>query len=229
MNKKWLLAVFIALFGACFIINSCTHSPYVLPVNLRTGDPDICFERDVLPIFISKCGSSNCHSASAQRAGYALDNYTNIVSKGIVPGNVAASKIWESIAITTSGENAMPKDAARLSTSELDIIRRWIATGAVDSGMACSNNPCDSNNFTYSGAIAPLMNKYCTGCHSSASAPGGSLTDYASVKNEAVSGSLIPRIAHQTGYAPMPSTGYKLSDCQVAQVKKWVAAGAPNN
>ncbi len=229
ISSRILSVVLLSVLGAGFLLNSCTHSPYVLPQNLRTGDPTICFERDVLPIFISKCGNSNCHDASAHRGGYTLDNYANIVSKGIVPGNVAASKIWETVAIIKTGEEAMPKDGAPLSASELDILRRWIETGAVDSGSACSNNPCDSNNFTYSGAIAPLMQKYCTGCHSSASAQGGSLSDYASVKNEAVSGSMIPRISHQSGYNAMPSTGFKLSDCQIAQVKKWVAAGAPNN
>ncbi len=229
-NRKGFVAVCALLAGMFLVTNSCTHSPYVLPENLRVGDPEICFERDILPIFISKCTTNGCHSAGGkENAGYVLDNYTNIMKKGIVPGNIAASKIWETVAIITSGEKAMPRDGARLSNTDLDLLRRWIQTGAVDSGSACSNNPCDSNNFTYSGAIAPLMAKYCTGCHSSASSQGGSLTDYNSVKTESTTGSLIARISHQSGYNPMPSTGITLTECQIAQVKKWVAAGALNN
>ena len=121
----------------------------------------------------------------------------------------------------------MPKDAAPLSATQLDVIKRWIRAGAVDSG-ACNTVICDTANFTYSGAIAPMMQLYCTGCHSSASVPGGSLTDYNSVMTAAVYGRLTGNISHQAGYNAMPP-GYKLSDCEITQVKKWVANGAPNN
>ncbi len=173
------------------------------------------------------CAKSGCHDAITGAEGYKLDNYQDIVRRGIVPGNTSGSKIWRSVA-TSSGEDRMPRNAAPLTAAELNLLNRWIAAGAKDSG-ACTSG-CDSNNFTYSGAIAPMMNLYCVGCHNSASAAGGSLMDYASVKNAAVNGRLIGNISHQAGYNAMPpGAGIQLSDCQVAQVKKWVAAGAPNN
>ena len=199
----------------------------MLPVSQRTGDPSICFERDILPIFISNCAKSGCHDASSHRGGYLLDNYSNIMKKGIVPGNTAASRIWESVAIKEFGLEPMPQEAPGLSANDLFLLRRWIETGAVDSG-ACSST-CDSNNINYSTGIQPLMQRYCTGCHNSPSATGGSLIDYASVKDAAVNGRLIGNISHLPGYNPMPTTGVKLTDCEIAQVKKWVAAGALNN
>ncbi len=211
----------------CLIGNSCTHSPYVLPQNLRTGDPNICFESDILPIFISNCAKSGCHDAASHRSGYDLTSYTSIMKKGIIPGNPAASKIWQSVAIPGTGVEVMPAEAPGLNATSLNLLRRWIETGAVDSGACYSI--CDSNNFTYRGGIAPMMQKYCTGCHNSTSAPGGSLTDYASVKNAAVDGRLLGDIQHLAGYNAMPQGGLQLSACQVAQVKKWVAAGAQNN
>ena len=224
--KTAFMIVFLIGIGT-LTINSCVHPPYVMPETQRASDPGICFERDVLPIFVSNCAKSGCHDAQSREKGYVLDSYQNIMKKGIVPGNVAASKIWESVAISTGEEDKMPKEAPALTAAQLDIIKRWIAAGAVDSG-ACSS-PCDSNNFTYSGAIQPMMQLYCVGCHNSASAAGGALTDYASVKNAAVNGRLIGNISHQSGYNAMPPTGIQLSDCQVAQVKKWVDAGALNN
>src|ERR1017187_4160253 len=99
MGRNIKLSVFLGMiifFGAGTIaINSCVHAPYVLPANLRTNDPNICFERDILPIFISNCTKSGCHNAQSHVGGYVLDNYQNIVSKGIVPGNYAASKLYE--------------------------------------------------------------------------------------------------------------------------------------
>lgn len=209
------------------LTNSCVHQPFVLPVAQQTGDPDICFERDILPIFQSNCAKSGCHNAASHEEGYVLDNYANIRKKGIVPGNPSASKIYESIAYS-SGEDAMPQGAPPLSAANINLVRRWIAGGAIDSG-ACASFTCDTNAFTYSGTIAPMMQTYCTGCHNSAVAPGGSLMDHSSVKTAAVSGNLINDISHTPGYNAMPQGGSKLLDCQIIQVKKWVAAGAQNN
>lgn len=224
-NRIYVLMV---LFLVVIAINSCVHEPYVKPVTSQTNDPAICFERDILPIFIANCTQSNCHNAQSHEKGYILDNYTNIMKKGIVPGNPAASKIFESVTLNSNDEDAMPKNAPPLSAAKIDLLRRWILAGAVDSG-ACSGSACDSNSYTYAAAIAPLMQQYCTGCHNSSSAPGGSLVDYNSVKTAAVSGNLLNNIAHTPGFSPMPPTGITLSACEVAKVKKWVAAGALNN
>ena len=226
--QKILIPLFIALSVGVFI-DSCTHEPYVLPQTNRTTAAGICFERDILPVFQSNCAKSGCHDAATHEDGYELNSYANIVKKGIVPGNPAASKIWESIALKPqSSEDFMPKDGSPLTAVQLDMIKRWITAGAVDSGD-CASTGCDSTVFTYSGAVAPVMQTYCIGCHSSASAPGGDLTNYAAVKQSAVDGRMIGAISHTTGFSFMPSGGNKLDDCTIAKIKKWVAAGAPNN
>ena len=218
------LAVIVVLF---FALYSCTHSPYVMPETLRTYDPNICFERDILPIFVSNCAKSGCHDAQRHASGYELDSYDNIVKKGIIPGNSAASKIWESVTIGKGEGGIMPQHAPRLTTTQLDLLKRWIAAGAVNGG-ACTAT-CDTENFTYSGAIKPMMESYCVGCHNTSTSLGGALNDYNSVKTASVSGNLIANITHKAGYNPMPPTSLQMSDCQVTQIKKWVAAGAPNN
>jgi mono/diheme cytochrome c family protein len=212
--------------ASCLLFASCTHSPYVLPVSQRTGDPNICFERDILPIFQSNCAKSGCHDAHGG-GGYRLDNYADITGKGIVPGNPAASKIFESIAWST-GDNKMPRNAPSLTAAEISLIRQWIATGALDSG-ACYVDNCDTTQFTYSKTIAPLLQTHCTGCHNSASAAGGSLMDYASVYAAVQNGRVIGDITHSPGYNAMPQGSSQLSDCQITQIEKWIAAGAPNN
>ncbi len=216
----------VLIFGAgTMMVNSCVHAPYVLPENKRTNDPSICFESDILPIFISNCAKSGCHDAHSGEKGYVLDNYQNIVRKGIVPGNIAASKIWESVAISKN-EDKMPQGAPGLNAVQLDLLRRWIVAGAVDGG-ACTVT-CDSNNYTFSGAIKPMIDGYCVGCHNSAAAKGGALTDYNTIMTAAVSGRLIGNISHSAGYNAMPP-GYQISNCEITQMKKWVATGAPNN
>ena len=228
IRKIIIVGLGLVAVASCLLINSCTHAPYMMPIGMRTGDPEICFERDILPIFISKCTNTGCHDASG-KSGYRLDSYQDIVRKGIVPGNKAASKIWESVAISSFDVTKMPMNAPGLSASDLDLIGRWIATGAIDSGVSCGISTCDSGRFAYAANIAPIMNTYCVGCHNTSSSAGGMLTDYTSVKNAAVNGRLIGNITHASGYKPMPPSGTGLSACQIAQIKNWVATGAPNN
>jgi len=226
MLKKLIIAATL-LTVIVIAIPSCQHAAWVMPVSERTGDPNICFERDILPIFQSNCSRGGCHDAGSRKGGYVLDNYANVMKKGIVPGNPAASVIWQSVSMNVFGVDPMPRDAPGLTEDELYLVRQWIATGAIDSG-GCSTSNCDTNNFTYSTAIAPMIQTHCIGCHASSSA-SGSLADYASVKNAAVNGRLIGDIQHLAGYNAMPQSGAMLEDCQITQVLKWVAAGAPNN
>lgn len=100
---------------------------------------------------------------------------------------------------------------------------------------------CDSSGvISYSVHIAPLLSANCTqSCHFNGSTGGGStdLTDYDSVAASAGDvlspgdgGSLYSAVAHDNNYAtPMPKNGSKMSDCDIAKIKKWAAAGAPNN
>ena len=226
-TRKAIMIMAFALLIAVVGMNACVHAPWVLPATERTNAPEICFERDILPIFISNCAKSGCHDAQSHKSGYQLDSYASVIKKGIVPGNAAASKIWESVTIGKGEGGMMPQNAPGLTPTQLTLIKNWIVYGAVDSG-ACTST-CDTANYTYSGAIAPMMQTYCVGCHNSTSAAGGSLTDYTSVMNAAVNGRLIGSISHLPGYNPMPTASLQLSDCQVTQVKKWVAAGALNN
>ena len=225
--RKFFVFLCITVLVLFFVsgTNSCVHQPYAVPDSLITPDTSICFERDILPVFQSNCAMSGCHNAGSAEDGYVFDNYANIVRKGIVPGNAAGSKIWKSIALET-GDDRMPRNAAPLPATTQDLIKRWINAGAKNGG-SCSA-ACDTNTFAYSTTIAPMMQTYCIGCHSSSSA-NGSLTDHASVKNSAVNGNLINCVSHISGYSAMPQGGSKLSDCKITQINKWVAAGAQNN
>lgn len=205
-------------------INSCVHQPFALPDSLIQPDPTICFDRDILPIFLSNCAMSGCHDAASRENGYVLDSYENIIKKGIVKGNPAGSRIFQTVT-HAKGVEFMPAVGPGLPDVSINMLRRWIMAGATDCTSGC-NVTCDTTNFTYSGAIKPLMETYCIGCHYSSPS---NFANYEDVKNAAITGDIIPDISHEPGYQPMPQNGAKLLDCQITQVKKWVAAGAPNN
>jgi mono/diheme cytochrome c family protein len=75
-----------------------------------------------------------------------------------------------------------------------------------------------------------MLDTKCVGCHS-ATSPGGNinLSTYALVRTVALNGKLYGSIAHQAGFSPMPKNGAKLSDCEITQVQRWIAAGSLNN
>lgn len=203
-----------AIVAAGMFMGSCQHE--VLP---NVNPTELCFERDVLPIFVSNCAMSGCHDAGTAEDGFVLTNYATITNRGIKPGNAKDSKIWESI-----DENEMPPKHP-LTSEQKAIIKAWIDDGAKN-GMNCSSN-CDSSVYTFSGAISPIVTKNCVGCHQY---PGASanidLSSYQGIRDIAKSGAFVHSVQGTNGYKKMPPSGTALSECEINQIKKWIANGA---
>ena len=79
--KKLFFAVLIVF---TFSLSTCTSDLY---------NPDICFQENVLPIFVSKCSMAGCHNSSNHEAHYDLTNYDGIM-KGIVPKHPLQSELY---------------------------------------------------------------------------------------------------------------------------------------
>lgn len=91
---------------------------------------------------------------------------------------------------------------------------------------------CDTTTVTYSAVIIPILSNNCYRCHGTSSNSGSGgivLQDYNVLKGYAADGKLYGNIAHLPGYIPMPYGGGKLSDCEIAKIKKWIDSGYPNN
>lgn len=235
----WLKKITFTLL-LLLVVYACVHDPMPLiqpPTEVNPGNTyggttancvyqGVCFESTVLPIFITSCAKSGCHDATTVKDGYNLSTYAGIMRKGIVPGNASSSKLLK--VTTANGEDLMPPPPSpKLTQAQRDSIAKWINEGAKNT-VKC-NCSCDTTKFTFSAAINPLMNTYCIGCHTGASAGGAiDLSTYNGNKAIALNNKLVGSITQLPGYSPMPK-GTKLSDCQIKQIKKWVAAGAPNN
>jgi ribosomal protein S16 len=230
-RKTLLLSGIIAIL--IIIVGSCMHDPFIDPTSLNNGEPNtpgcttggtVCFESSVLPIFISSCARSGCHDAITREEGYVLDNYDNIVRKGIVPGKANESKLYK--VLFESGDDRMPPDAP-LSQAQKDSIAAWINQGAKNT-VNC-NCSCDPTKFTYAAIIQPIITNQCVGCHKPGSLSGNiDLSTYSLVKVQVDNGKLLGSVTHSVGYQPMPQ-GTKLSECQITQIKNWINAGALNN
>jgi hypothetical protein len=124
-HKIYLSLSFLIILITVIWISSCTHKADL------TGLPEVCFERDVLPIYTNSCAISGCHDGKGE-AGPALNNYTNIVNT-VVPGDPGASSSYQAM-ITKWGENMMPPGQP-ISLDNRTMVRVWIEQGAL-------NNKC---------------------------------------------------------------------------------------
>lgn len=195
------------------MFTTCTYDVY---------NPEVCFQQNVLPIFVSKCSTTGCHNATDNKAGYDLSNYEGIM-RGVVPKHPLQSKNYTVI----SGINPSMPRGEKLSKKEVSYIKIWIKMGAKNSSN-CSTG-CDTSAFTYGTVITPLLNTWCIGCHNSNNKGGGfDLSTYTGVKACITQGRFLGTIKHSSGFNAMP-LGTKLSDCDIVKIEKWINAGYLNN
>lgn len=90
---------------------------------------------------------------------------------------------------------------------------------------------CDtSGTISYAQKVVPLLQQQCYSCHSGGSPSGGiAMGTYTTDKAIAVNGKLYGSISHASGYSAMPQGAAKMTDCQLATIKKWIDSGSPNN
>ena len=189
-------------------------------------NPRACFSRDILPVLVSSCAIPGCHDSQTHQEGYIFTSYTSTL-KAIKPGNVTESKLYEVIS-RTGGEDMMPPDPySRLSQANIDSIAAWISYGALDEycGEACDT----IKPVSFTGTVFPLVQKYCTGCHSGSTPSGGVLlNNYTDIQTVAANGSLMNALKGINGITRMPPGG-SLSECRIRQFEMWVNAGSLNN
>lgn len=91
---------------------------------------------------------------------------------------------------------------------------------------------CDTVDVAYTAVVQPIVAQNCafSGCHAGSPAAAGiNLETYSGLQAIAANGDLVGVITHASGYSPMPKNASKLPDCSIAQIRSWVASGAPEN
>jgi mono/diheme cytochrome c family protein len=88
--------------------------------------------------------------------------------------------------------------------------------------------PCDTANVVYSQQVMGIFNKHCAGCHAGPAASSNiPLDSYPALRGMAEKGKLISAVTWDGNASNMPKGGNKLSECEISQLKKWVASGYP--
>jgi hypothetical protein len=188
-------------------------------------NPRACFTRDILPVLVSRCGSPGCHDEITHEEGYIFTSYSSAM-KAVKPGNVNDSKLYKVITDDDPDDRMPPQGKTQLLKAEIDSIAKWISYGALNENCG---EVCDTiNPVTFSAVVLPVINKYCTGCHSGTAPQGGvTLTSYSNISAAAASGILV-KVLRGNGAPEMPPSG-AFSECRIRQIELWVADGYKNN
>lgn len=239
MSRQFVYLILMSVL--LLFIYSCKHSAIQLTDtgsgSGNTGggssstpcDPSkIYFQQQVLPILISNCAMSGCHDDASHEEGVVLTSYQKVmVTADVSAGNPGGSDLYK-VLVDNDPDDRMPRPPQNpLTPQQIQIIYNWIQQGAKD--LVCSGL-CDSSVFTYSAAIQPIIQNKCQGCHSGINAQGAiDLSNYTLINARVTDGKLWGSINQLPGYSAMPKNGAKLSDCEIKQFQKWIAAGALNN
>src|SRR5256714_964531 len=94
----------------------------------------ITYQQHVRPIFNASCVS--CHNPDKNKAGLDLTTYATAMAgssngKILQSGDPDASLIY--LLVSHQEEPHMPQKSSKLPDAQLEIIRKWIAGGALDS------------------------------------------------------------------------------------------------
>ena len=94
---------------------------------------DVAFSRDVAPIFEQSC--VECHGPDKVRGRLRMDSVPALQKGGkngalLKPGDPENSLVMRRV-LGLDGEDRMPLDKDPLTDAQIDILRRWIAGGAV--------------------------------------------------------------------------------------------------
>ena len=100
---------------------------FVMPVGADEAWVD--FAKDVAPIFQQHC--VRCHLPGLKKGDVSLATFEDLkANEYVVAGDAEGSYLLELVVGIEGDSPMMPKDGAPLSESEVDVIRRWINSGA---------------------------------------------------------------------------------------------------
>jgi hypothetical protein len=92
---------------------------------------EIDFNRDVRPILAANCFACHGQDANTRKAGLRLDIGEEATVKAIVPGDPEASPALQRILTDEEADRMPPASTGKtLKPREIEILKRWIASGA---------------------------------------------------------------------------------------------------
>ena len=103
LTEMWMVRMFVAVALVWVTVSPSTPA---------ADDVDSVFYRDIQPVLVKAC--IVCHGPSKQESGYRIDLFDVLVRGGesgqraVVPGDLAASHLWQRIASNDPDQQMPP-------------------------------------------------------------------------------------------------------------------------
>lgn len=191
------------------------------------GISGICFDRDILPIISTSCGIAGCHDKETAKGDYVLTDYSSIIARKFVPGNPGQTKIYKVMTAPLNEDEHMPPlPKPSLTSAQIANIYDWILKGGKNEN--CGEIICDPEQATFQGAILPIIQNNCRGCHSGEEPTGNlRLINYSDIATVAANGKLEGVIKNLYNIQMPPD--FYLPDCAIQKIDTWIQDGAKDN
>jgi hypothetical protein len=132
------LFLVVVLGVLVWIACSDSGNPVAPPVGPSTVPDSVSFKNHVQPIFTARCAVSGCHVAPnppaglVLKAGSAYANIVNVPAQNFSGLRVAPNDPSQSVLYLLVESGQMPARGSRLTTVQVQTIKRWIEQGALD-------------------------------------------------------------------------------------------------
>jgi len=135
-TKFFFLTALVALLFASPVLPGAGVKKKAFVVPPSGGTAKVSYYNQVRPIFVANC--QGCHQPSNPSANYIMTEFKSLLAGGrsnkpaIVPHHPEKSHLVAQITPDEKGAAKMPMARPPLPKEEIELIKRWIAQGAVD-------------------------------------------------------------------------------------------------
>lgn len=131
MHRAALLC--LTIFASIYLPSAAQTEETEKADAAATISPDVVsVKRDVWPIFRRHC--RGCHSRTDPKGGLSMDSVADMLKGGDAGPSLVIGKTDESLLLDmiTGDQPEMPKQQPALSAAKIEVIRKWILSGAKD-------------------------------------------------------------------------------------------------
>ena len=146
--------------AACFFASMVSASFAASESSKSQSKTPVSFAADVAPLLQRRCVV--CHGPEKARGHFRLDTFASLMKPGssekptVLAGQPGTSHLYQLI-VEKNADDRMPQNAEALPAAEIEIIRRWIESGAKFDGPS-ANAPLSS--FLPKPAHPPAPERY---------------------------------------------------------------------
>jgi cytochrome c553 len=211
---------------------------FVVAVAAQAQAAPPSFERDVAPILRERC--AGCHGAKAPAAELSLTTEQSVLRGGKSGPAVVPGKPADSLLLTMVANGNMPKVGPKLTSDQIETIRRWVEAGGTAKGGGSLEPP--PPHVAEREVVMSILGAKCFVCHGRSKQTAGlDLRTRASILKGGKSGPaiipgkpddslLVKMIASQQMPPPKLQEQYSVrgvTSDEFEKLKRWIAEDAP--